>query len=325
MRGYSPSRVRVFEKLNAKNIVGLLHVLSTSRLPNKTLIATRYRERWQHFEQTLRFMQGVGWVREHRGDLTLSQNEKSRSENLGRALMEAILKSDTEYRASLCRYLNQFRVHGTRVVHSPPAERRAGGSAVRNFLAGAQLISYRRKDNDYVINQEAIDLWLWAKSLSGPNTTTQLHSTIKSRERLGLDAELAAVEYEKARLGNDWSDHVQHVAREHPLANYDVKSVTIDGGEAVSRFIEVKAVSVDSYRFFWSASEVGAARLLGPAYFLYLVPANRDGDFDMRRLWIVENAYANVCSDPVRWEIENNILLCQPKKLDAQRTQNSEN
>jgi len=239
--------------------------------------------------------------------------------------MEAILKSDTEYRTSLCRYLNQFSAHGTKVIHSPTAERRAGESAVRNFLAGAQLISYRRKDNDYVVNQEAIDLWIWAKSISGPNTPTQLHSTIESRERLGLEAELAAVEYEKDRLGNDWSAHVQHVAREHPLANYDIKSVTIGDGEAVPRFIEVKAVSLDSYRFFWSASEVSAARLLGPAYFLYLVPANRDGSFDMRRLWIVENAYDSVCSDSARWEIENNILLCQPKELSAQRTHNSEN
>ncbi|HWY52043.1 MAG TPA: DUF3883 domain-containing protein [Chthoniobacterales bacterium] len=331
MKGYSSSRTRVFDKLDAKNIVGLLHVLSTSRLSNKTLIATRYRERWRHFEETLRFMQSVGWVREYRGDLILSvpagvsQNEKNRTENLGRPLFEAILQSDTDYRTSLCQYLNQFRVHGAKVLHSPTVERRARESAVRNFLAGTRLISYRRRDNDYIFNHEAIDLWIWAKSLSGPSTTTQLHSAIERRERLGLDAELAAMKYEKDRLGNDWAAHIQHMAREHPLANYDIKSVTICDGEAVPRFVEVKAVSLDSYRFFWSAPEVSAARLLGTAYFLYLVPVNRDGNFDMRRLRIVENAYESVCNDPAQWEIENNILLCQPKRLAAQRTQNSEN
>lgn len=330
MKGYSPSRIRVFENLDAKNIGGLLQLLSTSRLPNKALIATRYREHWQHFAQTLRFMQKVGWVREHRGDLILSaptsvsQKQKNRTENFRRALMEAMLESDNEYRRSVCRYLAQFVIHGTKVIHSPAAERRASESAVRNFLAGVQIISYRRKEDHYVINHGVIDLWIWARSISGPNTTTQLHSRIKNRERFGLDAEVAVVEYEKDRLGNDWSERVQHVARDYPLASYDIKSVTIGEDEAVPRFIEVKAVSPDSYRFFWSSSEVNTAHLLGHAYFLYLVPANRDGTFDMRRLRIVENAYDGVCNNPARWEIENNVLLCHPTEVNSRRAQNSE-
>src|SRR5439155_26730503 len=94
------------------------------------------------------------------------------------------------------------------------------------------------------------------------------------REQLGLDVECAVVDYERDRLGKEWAGEVQHIAREYPFANYDIESVTLVRGKPSPRFIEVKAVSADSFRFFWSKEEVETARVLGTEYFLYLVPVD---------------------------------------------------
>jgi Domain of unknown function (DUF3883) len=105
---------------------------------------------------------------------------------------------------------------------------------------------------------------------------------------------------------------VQHIAREYPFANYDIESVTLVRGKPSPRFIEVKAVSPDSFRFFWSKEEVEAARLLEPDYFLYLVPVGSNRRADVNRIRIVENAFASICEDGRDWDIESDVLVCQP-------------
>ena len=103
-----------------------------------------------------------------------------------------------------------------------------------------------------------------------------------------------------------------HLAREHPLANYDIESVTLLRGKANQRFIEVKAVSPDSFRFFWSKEEVETARMLGAKYFLYLVPVDSTRRANVHAMRIVENAYTSVYENPSKWDIESDVLVCQP-------------
>jgi len=323
MPGYSHNLARVFQNLDPKNVIGLLNVLSTLRLPKKLLVASRYGEHWRHFEHTLAFLKSIGWVAEN-GELLLltdrvisSQLARKESRDISRPIIEAILQSDSNYRNALCRYLDQFRANDAAIVHSPAAERRAKESGVRNFLSALGMISYRRMQDDYVVQEEIVDLWIWARSFSGPNTKSKLRTRIEERERIGTGAEDVAVEYERARLGKDWANHVQHIAREYPLASYDIKSVTISNGKAFPRFIEVKAVSLQSFRFFWSSEEVEAARLLRNAYFLYLVPTRGDGNFDISKIWIVDNAYDRICRNPDQWAIQSDVLLCQPTDISS--------
>ncbi len=321
MTGYSHNRPRVFHNLDPTNVAGLLQLVSTFRLPKKASVESRYREQWRHFDETLLFLKHIGWAREN-GDLLLltreaplSQGAVDQSRDLARAIIEAILQTDTPYRNTLCRYFDQFAANGAAIVHSPAAERRASESHVRNFLTRLKIIAYRRMQDDYVLQQDAVDLWIWARGFSGPKTKAKLRARIEERERIGADAEEVAVEYERARVGQDWAGQVQHVARDRPLASYDIKSVTVTGRNAVPRFIEVKAVSARSFRFFWSSDEVEAARLLRCAYFLYLVPTRSDGTFDVSKIWIVDNAYDCVCSDPDKWAVESDVLLCQPNDV----------
>jgi hypothetical protein len=324
MTGYSHSYTRVFQNLDPKNIVGLLEVLSSLRLPKRPLVESRYSEHWRHFEHTLSFLKSIGWVTESGGQLLLTDRVNSspfaykKSGDISRSIVEAILQSDSSYRSALCRYLDQFRVNGTAIVHSPTSERRLKESSVRNFLSAVGMISYRRRQDDYIVQEEIVDLWIWARGFSGPKTKSKLRARIEERERIGTSAEDVAVEYERARLGKDWANHVHHIARDYPLASYDIKSVTLSNDRAVARFIEVKAVSPQSFRFFWSREEVEAARLLHNAYFLYLIPAQGDRTFDIGGIWIVDNAYDRICNSD-QWAVESDVLLCQPTDISSSK------
>jgi hypothetical protein len=326
MSAYSRSSATIFKNLDPDNVLGLLKVVSLSQLPKKALIERRYSEHWRHFDETLSFLKSVRWINETHESLVLVQSVPSSLAELRvpkifyRLILQTVLEHESGYRNALCRYLDQFEINGSTIAHSPRVERRANESSLRKFLAAVGMISYRRRSDDYVLQDDWVDLWIWARAFRGPKTKDKMRARVAEREQLGAGAEEVAAQYEKARVGQYWASHVHHVAHDYPFAGYDIKSVTINANHEIPRFIEVKAVSAKSYGFFWSSSEVEAARLLRSAYFLYLVPVCEDGAFDPGNMCIVEDAYTNVCQNPERWHVENNVLLCRPNDLSTVRT-----
>jgi hypothetical protein len=317
MSDYLRRRFRPFEKLEPQNVITLVRLLASLRLPKKPLVRSRYEERGRRFDATLAFLKSIGWVNESAGMLTLTDCSLSSLRwpadiTTGRRIIEAILKSRTLYRTQVCRFLTQFESNGDGIVHAPGGETSIQESAIRNFVIALGIVSLRRRTNDYLLQKDAIDLWMRAKARHGPSTKKKLLLKLQERDQLGFDTECAVVEYELRRVGREWANEVQHVAREHPLANYDIESVTLVHGKPNARFIEVKAVSADSFRFFWSKEEVETARALGNSYFLYLVPVDLTRRANLNAMRIVENAYTSVCENPGKWDIESDVLVCQP-------------
>jgi hypothetical protein len=317
MSDYSLRRARPFEKLEPQDVITMVRLLATLRLPKKPLVKSRYEERGRHFDATLAFLKSIGWVNESPYTLTLTDSSLSSLQwpadiTTGRRIIEAILKSRTPYRTQLCQFLAQFETNGDSIVHAPGGETRVKESAIRNFLIALGIVSLRRRTNDYVLQNDAIDLWMRARVRYGRSTKTKLLLKLQERDQLGFDTECAVVEYERRRLGPEWASAVEHIAREHPLANYDIESVTLVRGKPNPRFIEVKAVSPVSFRFFWSKPEVETARMLGASYFLYLVPVDSTRRANVYAMRIVENAYTSVYENPSKWDIESDVVVCQP-------------
>ena len=143
-------------------------------------------------------------------------------------------------------------------------------------------------------------------------TKASLETTARRREQFGRSAEDAVFEYEKIRVGEQLANKVQHISKTLPFASYDIKSFTVDASSTVDRFIEVKAVSRQSYQFFWTQIELEAAKLLRDKYYLYLLPS--DGkSFDFSELLMLENAYETVYENKDAWATEENVVLCQKK------------
>jgi hypothetical protein len=317
MSDYSLRRARPFENLEPQDVITMVRLLGSLGLPKKPLVKSRYEERGRHFDATLAFLKSIGWVNESADMLTLTEPSLSSLRwpadmATGRRIVEAILNSRTSYRTQLCRFLTQFEVSDDAIVHAPGGERRAMESAIRNFIIALGIVLLRRNANEYVLENSAIDLWMRARARQGPKTKTKFLLRLHEREQLGSNVERAVVDYERNRLGEEWANAVLHISREYPFANYDIESVTLVRGKPNPRFIEVKAVSSDSFRFFWSKDEFETARVLGVLYFLYLVPVDSTRRANIHAMRIVENAYTSVCENPEKWNVENEVLVCQP-------------
>jgi hypothetical protein len=155
-----------------------------------------------------------------------------------------------------------------------------------------------------------------AREESQPPTEFWIRQRDDDRKALGDAAEIMVLAYERARVGTDLANRVNHVATTNPAAGYDISSVTRAPQNLEPRYIEVKAVSAVTFEFFWTENEVNVARLLGSYYFLYLVPVITDGQFLMEQLRIVRDAYATVLGTSA-FAVESNVRRCRLIQVDA--------
>lgn len=82
------------------------------------------------------------------------------------------------------------------------------------------------------------------------------------------------------------------------------------GAGRVPRYIEVKAVSPNTFTFYWSQREVDVARVLGQHYYLYLVPVDQHGEFDLSWLKMIADPHTVVLGSSSKWAVEFNVLKC---------------
>jgi len=99
----------------------------------------------------------------------------------------------------------------------------------------------------------------------------------QKKEEIGRAAELRIIEYERERLCQlpDLAKNIVHTADRDVTAGYDIKSFETrsnEDGNSISRFIEVKAVSLLDYRFYWTRNEIEKSKYYQDKYFLYLLP-----------------------------------------------------
>jgi hypothetical protein len=308
----------VMAKVNLKQVRALLSILSEATLKRTAFIESRYKERAANFSETIQFLSDIGWICQDQDELTLSETsmqfarEFSIPGDIADRLLETLTTTETKYAHLLSRYLSRFNIVGNEAESRPTTIKRLQERGIRNFLMDLGAVSYDDQQERFVLDQNYGHLYVWAKNVTGPKTKASLETTARRRDQLGRSAEDAVFEYEKVRVGEQFANKVQHVSKTLPFASYDIKSFTVDAGATVDRFIEVKAVSRQSYEFFWTQIELEAARLLRDRYYLYLLPSDGQS-FDFSDLLILENAYETVHENRDAWAIEENVVVCQKK------------
>lgn len=320
MSASSDERLDILGKLETKQVQSLLKVLSHSTMRRSQFIEAIYSEQARNFRETLQFLKGINWVREHQDELLLTNDGDSAGRGaqndaeIRKRLLDAIISEASPYKNLIADYLTQFKMTETGLVHRPPVSERLNESGLRNLLMDIRVVTYRADDDAYALGEVGVELYVWAKDLQRPVSRKKFEAEVKQKEELGSAAELAVLEYEKNRVGVKWASNVEHVSARMPFACYDIKSMTLHDGKAVPRYIEVKAVAADSHQFYWTASEVEAARLLRAKYFLYLLPVVAGGGFDLTRMTVLEDPYISVYQNPQAWLIEENVIVCRQKR-----------
>ena len=148
-------------------------------------------------------------------------------------------------------------------------------------------MEYDNKTDKYTIVPEHLHLFALAVEKKSSFSAKILKRKLIEKDELGSAAEITILKYEKDRIGSDYANFVEHISEKNEAAGYDIKSITIVGDEIEPRYIEVKAVSPDSYRFYWTRNEIRVAELLRKNYYLYLLPVKSKMEFAADKIKIM--------------------------------------
>ncbi len=268
-----------------------------------------------HFEETAAFLEAVGWIRNANGQLLPASEAASRvvaadNGRRSRVLAEELLGAAGPYDRLFARYLTHFaRRPDGRLAYQPTIDARLRDAGARDFLMDLGAVTHRGDEDVYVLEKPFEPWALWARNVTGPSAQ-QLRLAADERLALGARAELAVLEWERQRVGTSWQDRVRHVAAESPGACFDIQSITVANGQSAPRYIEVKAVALDSFAFHWSQSEIEAAEILRDGYFLYLLPLAGLG-FEFAQMEIIQDPIARVLHNPAGWSTTAADTLCR--------------
>lgn len=319
MTASSNERSDVLADIETKYVQQLLAAISKLKIRRKDFVQANYAEQARNFTSTLHFLKDIQWVREEEENLIITSEGDNAIKDIDNAveirakLAGAIIAEVSPYRKLVADYLNKFRSVDSGLVYQPTLPDRLRESNLRNFLMDLGLVTYRPTDDMYLLEEEGVDVYVWATNLKRAISPERFRADSQRREELGFRAELAVVDYEKGRLGPKFSSRVDHVSAKRPFASYDIKSVSLQEGKTIARYIEVKAGPADTYEFYWSASEVEAARLLRTKYFLYVLPVRVGGGFNLEKMLILQDPIVSVYQNAERWDIEENVILCKQR------------
>jgi hypothetical protein len=302
-------------RLHLDQVMTMLEILREASTRQSDFVESIYNEQARNFRETLQFLKEIGWVKDISGDLCLADSA-ARSSRPGfqpSSAIERIAEIPGFYQVALADYLIQFRVDAGKIVHRPSAQSRLDQIGIRNFLMEAGLVTHDADGDSYLLKSQFAHLYLWAKNINGASSKTELMRNASERDRFGTLAELIVIDFEKRRLGSEWCTSVKHVSAQNPGACYDIQSLSIENGQPILRFIEVKAVSTDTYQFYWSAAELEAASLLRDKFFLYLLPATGRDVFDCSEMQMINDPFSTVYHNPDSWVKSENVIVCRRK------------
>lgn len=124
------------------------------------------------------------------------------------------------------------------------------------FILDKNLLRCRTKDNAYSLSTMSLE---------------ELRNQLDLNEKLGVEAELAAMEYETTMLKNAGIDKIpERISEFNTNAGYDMVSFMNTDSLVPDKFIEVKNCSDNSWTFYISRNELDVAKRKQCNYYLYL-------------------------------------------------------
>ena len=306
---------KAFSNLRYVHVCALLDTISMDRIGRIPHIRRLFVEKAEGFDEVVSFLSELGML-SNDGDILhlkvgwpTSDSAKRRGE-----IIRMLLDKKNRYRTEVFRFINQFSVVQSDIVYMPPDQSRSSESGVRNFLIDLGVVMHLVGTNKYILMPEYASLLVSARNNVNNTSPALLEKNVEARNELGHAAEEQIVKYERQRVGPKYADKVDHVSIRNSAAGYDIRSISIEiDGQAFPRFIEVKAVSPRTFQFYWSKNEVAIARTLSHLYYLYLLPVNRNGQFNTDKLMVIPDPCNTILLENSNWVTETDALICYLK------------
>lgn len=278
-----------FNKTSLKKILFLLSLINNRT--NIYLLTKKYKEKEVNFEETFDLLIKTKIILMN-GNTVQINNTAPKSLNINQELYKKLiiktLFENKTYRTKLFGdYLKNFSYEDEVSSFIPTLKLGLKYKGERNFLVSLGIINYLNGRNTYTVNKPFENQVLDLKRKLPYNS---LVNKLKAREKLGQEAELLVLNYEKELFKKNPKMQMQitQVSSSNSNAGYDIKSISsVNGIEFVDKYIEVKAVSEINWQFYWSRNEIDTAKKLGDKYYLYLVHCNSSGTLSINNLKVI--------------------------------------
>jgi hypothetical protein len=273
-----------------------------------------YRQHSNNFFETLSFLDDIQLV-----DLTPSQTCRLKvdfngEEDLKEKVVKELHSSTGEANKYLGVFISKFDYIEGKYCWEPNLSDRLNYSGFRNLLMDLEVIAYLKDEDSYFINEKYE--FLFSGSFSERALSQEaLEARLASQKKLGLEVEKQVLNFEINRLeGINLPSPIKWISQENASAGFDIKSYSHENGILIDRFIEVKAVSVDNYEFFWSANEIEASKRYRSHYHLYIAPVGASMSLMIDKLLIISNPFQSIFSSK-QWEFQCQVMKFNLKKI----------
>jgi hypothetical protein len=270
-----------------------------------------------HYSDVTNFLKQLGLLRIAKGQIRRTGDLGKTDEEMKSALTQRLLMRNTFFSDYMDEFFGHFETVDEKFEILMDAERRRQFGGIRNLLLELEFLEQDFSKPRYWISPQYLAAFIDAKSTLS-TSPTELQDILRARELLGREAELEVLKFERKRLRqrSSLAKRIKHVAAENVGVGYDILSFTEvgDSNGFAERLIEVKAVSPTDFRFYWSRNEIETARIHGPNYFLYLVPASKNG-FDMQKVRIIPDPFKRVYLDGKSWLRQEELVSFWPTKM----------
>ncbi|MHA1381371.1 MAG: protein NO VEIN domain-containing protein [Candidatus Helarchaeota archaeon] len=310
-----------FDDINVKQLITISKILSETKINQKNYIERKFIEDSKNFISTNKFLKSLNLIyinseilvkNNYRIFLDEYKKKNFNTEFLQKFFLERLLIHKNHFLDHLEDFLIKFSFNGIYYSFDSSRKNKIKFSGVRNLLIGLGLIKLDYEKNIYIIEDKFVNIYkrfVKNKKIS----PEKLKKSILEKEKIGNKAELEILNYEKRKLANlpFLQKKIEHISKNDVKAGYDIKSFenNLDkNNNPIPIYIEVKAVPIWNYEFYWSRNEIEKAEKLNDKYYLYLLPA-KGNNFIINELKKIKNPYKNIYKNKKNW-IRTQELMC---------------
>lgn len=304
-----------FEKIKLSQLHALWNTLADAEVRNLSNIKRKYMESSLSFDETLSLLEDLKIVKNDSDELIPSKTFALYHDSIDefkKKFLPVLFSATGDVSDELNKFLLNFQTENNRTYFKASELEKIKFSDTRNLLLELEFISSSVDNTTYFINPDFSDLFL-KQFIRRRLSPESLKKKQTENESIGLSAEKAVIEFELKRLAAIaiLPSEIEHTSLENVLAGYDIKSFEdcLDSNsKRIDRFIEVKAVSINDYKFYWSRNEMEIAKVLGEKYYLYLLPVFANNTFEFGKMIIRRNPFKSVYSNEQEWKKDSESI-----------------
>lgn len=306
---------KTFDKIKLWQLHTLCNILAETQVRHLSNIRRRYLENGLAFDETIALLEDLKILRNNSDELFLRKPFSVSHNSLDefkRKFLPVLFSARGDVAKQLNNFLSNFQTEADKIFFKATELQKVKFSDIRSLLLELDFISASADNTTYFVNPLYTDLFVKQFSLRKLSPET-LKKEQAENDAIGLLAEQAVIQYEINRLKNMSlkPNEIEHISEENANAGFDIKSFENyldENSQRIKRYIEVKAISLKDYKFYWSKNEISISKFFGERYFLYLLPVVANNTFDFEKLLIVNNPFKNIYLNEIKWKREEECI-----------------